>query len=109
MKVSQSQEDQIKRNWPPSLLWGFALTIMITTLTFDLQTPLGVACAVPYTLAVLVIAFTQSRRGVIGIAAITSLLTILGMEYSPNFPKSRFGNLRQIEPWHFSQFGLWRL
>ncbi len=90
MKASLSPKDQKTRNWSLTLLWALGLTIMLTTLLFDLHTPLGVACAVPYTVSVLLIALTKSRWGLVSAAVVASMLTLIGMKYSPQVPEIPF-------------------
>ena len=83
MSTTVSQTNQDEKDWPPILLWGVCSGMIAVTLILDLQLPLGIASAVPYTLAVLVAAFIKPPRVLWSVAFCTSFLTLVGMVYSP--------------------------
>jgi hypothetical protein len=65
------------------VVWALCLLIIGTTFFVDLHIPLGVACAIPYILAVLIASFLQPVWAMPGILLVCSILTIIGIFYSP--------------------------
>lgn len=68
---------------PQPIVWALCLLIIGATFYIDLHIPLGVACAIPYILAVLIASFLQPRWAMPGIVLACSILTIIGIFYSP--------------------------
>jgi uncharacterized membrane protein YccC len=65
------------------VVWALCFFIISTTFIFDLYTPLGVACAILYILAVLIASFLQPVWAMPGIVLICSILTIIDIFFSP--------------------------
>jgi hypothetical protein len=65
------------------IVWAFCLLIIGGTFYADLSIPLGVACAIPYILAVLIASFLQPLWAVPAVILVCSILTIAGIFYSP--------------------------
>ncbi len=65
------------------MIWVLCLCIIAATFYVDLHIPLGVACAIPYILAVLFASFLQPLWAMPGITIVCSILTIIGIFYSP--------------------------
>jgi len=80
----QNEKESIPRLHDPQwIVWGICLLIISITFYVDLHIPLGVACAIPYILAVLTASFLQPFWAMPGIVLICSTLTIVGIYYSP--------------------------
>jgi hypothetical protein len=73
--------DRLRANQP--IMWALCLLIIGATLFVDLHIPLGVACAIPYILAVLIASFLQPVWAMPGIVLTCSILTIIGIFSSP--------------------------
>lgn len=71
------------RNYKPNLLIALVV-IIIAVFIADINLPLGIAGGVPYVAAVLIAIRVGGKRFVITVAAICTLLTILGFFYSPD-------------------------
>lgn len=65
-------------------MWALCLLIIGATLFVDLHIPLGVACAIPYILAVLIASFLHPAWAMPIIVIVCSILTIIGIFYSPD-------------------------
>jgi len=65
------------------MAWALSFLIIGATFYVDLHLPLGVACAIPYILAVLFASFLQPVWAMPGIVLVSSILTIIGIFYSP--------------------------
>jgi hypothetical protein len=65
------------------VLWTSCLLIIVATFFVDLHIPLGVACAIPYILAVLIASFLHLTWAMPVIVFACSILTIVGIFYSP--------------------------
>jgi len=65
------------------LVWAFCLLIISVTFYVDLHVPLGVACAIPYILAVLIASFLHPIWALPGVVLVCSVLTVIGIFYSP--------------------------
>ncbi|WP_447964155.1 hypothetical protein [Nitrospira sp. Ecomares 2.1] len=65
------------------MAWAISPLLIVGTFYVDLHTPLGVACAIPYILAVLIASFLQPAWAMPIIVLVCSLLTIVGIFYSP--------------------------
>lgn len=68
---------------PQLMVWALSLFIIGVTFYVDLHIPLGVACAIPYILAVLLASYLQPVWAMPGILLVCSVLTIIGIFYSP--------------------------
>ncbi|NQU58987.1 MAG: PAS domain S-box protein [Rhodospirillales bacterium] len=81
----QSLEEQAADATPRSIafLWFLALTLTALVFVFDLQIPLGVAAGVPYVAVILVGWWLPNRHSIMVLAAVCSLLTIIGYTLSP--------------------------
>ena len=92
MTLHSFPEKEAQKDWPPKVLWGTCLVIMVLTFALDVHLPLGIASAVPYILAVLIAAFLRTTPVLFGVALASSFLTVFGMVYSPG--------PAQILSWH---------
>jgi PAS domain S-box-containing protein len=61
-----------------------SIALAAAILLFDLSLPLGVAGGIPYVVLVLIGLWTPGKRYVLGLAAIATVLTVLGYFYSPS-------------------------
>lgn len=64
-------------------VWAFCLLIISVTFYVDLHVPLGVACAIPYILAVLIASFLRPGWALPGVVLVCSFFTVIGIFYSP--------------------------
>ena len=64
-----------------SLLLGAVLAAAI--FSFDLLTPLGIAAGVPYVAVVMIALYTRSARAALALAALGTILTVLGYFLAP--------------------------
>jgi hypothetical protein len=81
--LQNQKEDDDKPRDHQLVAWILCFLIIGVTFFVDLHVPLGVACAIPYILAVLIASFLQPVWALPGIVLLCSLLTILGIFYSP--------------------------
>jgi hypothetical protein len=81
MRNEKDGKNRLQEN--QSIVWVLCLCIIAATFYVDLRIPLGVACAIPYILAVLFASFLQPVWAMPGIALVCSILTIIGIFYSP--------------------------
>ena len=81
--MPNEKEKHIRLQDPQPLIWALCLLIIGTTFYVDLHIPLGVACAIPYILAVLIASFLQPAWAMPGIVLVCTILTIIGIFYSP--------------------------
>ncbi|MFH2058124.1 MAG: hypothetical protein ABIJ59_04400 [Pseudomonadota bacterium] len=78
-----------KKDWPAkaiknqNLIYATCIFLFVLIFSIDLFIPLGVAAGVPYVSVVLVSLWIPKKNFTIGIALISSVLTILGLFYSP--------------------------
>ncbi|GJL60743.1 MAG: hypothetical protein NPIRA03_36000 [Nitrospirales bacterium] len=68
---------------PQLMVWAISLLVIVATFYVDLHIPLGVACAIPYILAVLIGSFLHPAWAMPVIVLVCSILTIVGTFYSP--------------------------
>ncbi|WNM59241.1 hypothetical protein [Candidatus Nitrospira allomarina] len=68
---------------PQSRMWALSLLLIVATFYVDLHIPLGVACAIPYILAVLIGSFLHPAWAMPAIVLVCSILTIVGIFHSP--------------------------
>lgn len=68
---------------PQLMPWAISLLLIVGTFYVDLHIPLGVACAIPYILAVLIASFLHPAWAMPIIVLVCSILTIVGIFYSP--------------------------
>ena len=76
------EENRSLRN-PQLMVWACSLLIIVVTFYVDIHIPLGVACAIPYILAVLIGSFLYPTWAMPVIVLACSILTIVGIFYSP--------------------------
>lgn len=81
MQNEKERSDRLRANQP--IMWALCLLIIGATLFVDLHIPLGVACAIPYILAVLIASFLRPVWAMPGIVLVCSILTIFGIFSSP--------------------------
>ena len=81
MQNEKEGNDRLQDTQP--VVWALCFFIISTTFIFDLYTPLGVACAILYILAVLIASFLQPVWAMPGIVLICSILTIIDIFFSP--------------------------
>lgn len=65
------------------IIWFLCFLVIGVTFVIDLHVPLGAACAIPYIFAVLIASFLQPVWAAPGVVLVCSLLTIIGIIYSP--------------------------
>lgn len=82
MQNEKERSDRLRANQP--IMWALCLLIIGATLFVDLHIPLGVACAIPYILAVLIASFLHPAWAMPIIVIVCSILTIIGIFYSPD-------------------------
>ncbi|WP_192035107.1 hypothetical protein [Halomonas sp. YLGW01] len=63
--------------------YGSVAALIGLVFVVDLQLPRGIAGGEPYVAAVLLALWTRDSRGVVGVAAICTLMTVLGYYFSP--------------------------
>jgi hypothetical protein len=66
-----------------NLIYAICIFLFVSIFSIDLFIPLGVAAGVPYVSVVLVSLWIPKNKFTIGIALVSSVLTILGLFYSP--------------------------
>ena len=81
MQNEKEGNDRLQDTQP--VVWALCFFIISTTFFVDLHIPLGVACAIPYILAVLIASFLQPVWAMPGIVLVCSILTIIGIFSSP--------------------------
>lgn len=81
--MQNAKEGNCSLQNPQLMLWAFSLLIIVATFFVDLQIPLGVACAIPYILVVLIASFLHPTWAMPVIVFVCSILTIVGIFYSP--------------------------
>lgn len=81
MKNEKEKNGRLQGTQP--VVWALCLLIIGATFFVDLYVPLGVACGIPYILAVLIASFLQPVWAMPVIVLVCSILTTIGIFYSP--------------------------
>ncbi len=81
--MQNGKEGKRSLQHPQLMVWALSLLIIVATFYVDIHIPLGVACAIPYILAVLIASFLHPAWAMPVVVLVCSILTMVGIFYSP--------------------------
>ncbi len=83
MKIKEEKGTSTKHIHPHALIYLLCIFLFTLIFAIDLFIPLGVAAGVPYVAVVLISLWVPKRNFTVWVAFISSVLTIIGLFYSP--------------------------